>query len=687
MICIEVDNRFKHIIEAPEDNSKIIIKGPTGSGKSTILLERYIYMVEKLNIPSEKILILLLNRTQSLDWRAKTFLKSSSAIWRTSYYGFIQNELKIFYPIVLKNCGSILDRRIKPTFLTFESAQFLVSTVIKSHREKKGIFAGVASYTDRISIDLTSNLVKAATSGISYDQIGNRLFNSLEIKDDIKKQVFMDADNITRAYRNKCIELGVFDFGMAVDLYNSCLMTDDAYKEQLRKRVQHLIIDNLEECVPTEVDFIESVLPNVKSCLLGYNYEGGYGEIFGSNHKYVKERLIDKCKIIDLNNSYTCKSFMYEFSDMIFENIDGQKQSKASNGADIERNSPAELRSEMLEMVGDRIIRLIREEGYVPCDIAILSTYADPVTEFVIGRILERYGYSLRNYTRKSRVIDNPFSQALITLAELCHPNFNLLPNRDNVRALIRLILRIDPIRSSILAEEICRQKPYAKFPDIEFPGLVERIGYYNIEKYEYIRNWIDEYRNQESALSIDAFLQKVFLEILVSSDLSDNDILQAKNLIDSAQSFVEIVSRFKNISADKGFLEMVRSGIKAAESIYELEEKIDSNTVILTTPVAYLSCSINSKILILTSLSSKNWTPRSIKELTNVHVLTKTWDEKSIYTEELEEVNQREYLAMLIRAVIKRCGHKLITFESVLSANGFENDGILSEYFDEILK
>ena len=64
-------------------------------------------MVENLNVPSNEILILLLNRTQSLEWRKNTILKSSSNIWRTSYYGFIQNEINSFYPLILKNCDEI----------------------------------------------------------------------------------------------------------------------------------------------------------------------------------------------------------------------------------------------------------------------------------------------------------------------------------------------------------------------------------------------------------------------------------------------------------------------------------------------------------------------------------------------------------------------------------------------------
>jgi len=502
----------------------------------------------------------------------------------------------------------------------------------------------------------------------------------------MKRKIFKDADDITRAYRDKCMNLGIIDFGMAVDLYHNYLLTDDMYRQKLNERVRHLIVDNIEECVPTEVDLIELLLPSIDTCLLGYNYEGGYGEVFGGNHEYVKERIIDKCAVVELGKSHTCKEYMYEFSEMLFDSIENQKSLKFNKAAEIERNPAVELRSEMLELIGERIIKLIEEENYEPSDIVVVATHADPVTEYVIGRILEKRGHGIKNLARKNRVIDNPFTQALITLTELCHPSFRILPNRDDVKSLIRLLLKIDPVRSSILAGEICSQRPFAKFPDVEFPGVVEKIGYYNIKKYEYVRNWIEEYKNWDTLLPINEFLQKVFLEILVSEDLTESDILQAKNLIDSARTFSEVISKFNNMNANKGFVDMVRSGIKSSESIFELEEKTDGGSVILTTPVAYMSSSLKSKITILSSLSSKNWTPRSIKELTNVHVLTKTWDKGLIYTEEIEEQKQKHYLAMLMRMMLKRCEHRLITYESNLSANGFENDGILSEFFNDIL-
>ena len=610
-------------------------------------------MVEKLKVPSEKILILLLNRTQSLEWRTRTVLEGSGAILRTSYYGFIQEEIKTYYPIILKNCNEIEKKDIKPVFLTFEAAQFLVSIVLEWRRQNKGYFSGVTSFSDRLAIDMTSNLVRAAISDIPYNEIGKRLYEALEKKEETKKQVFREADDIITAYRKRCMELGIFDFGMAVELYNKYLITDETYREQLFKRIDHLIVDNIEECVPTEVDFIDFLLPHLKTCLMGYNHEGGYGEAFGSNHEYMKQKLLGRIETVELNKSFTCKDYMYEFSDMLFDAIENGSFKRCEPRKEIERVMPFELRSEMLEKAGEKILYLIEDEGYNPSDIVVISNYADPVSEFVIGRCLEKHGYELKNLARKSRIIDNPFSQALITLAQLCHPSYGFVPGRDDVRALLRMVLKIDPVRSSVLAGEILAQKPFAEFPDIEFPGLVERVGYYNIEKYEYIRNWIKEYKELEKPLDINEFFQKVFLEVLISTEVSQKDILETKKLIDSAKSFVDVVSRF-NRNANKDFLDVVRRGIKSGESIFELEEKLSGNFVLMSTPVAYLASSLKSKVTILLSISSSHWTPRSIKEITNIHVLTKTWDVKDIYTEEMEEKNQKHYLAVLIRSLFK---------------------------------
>ena len=58
----------------------------------------------------------------------------------------------------------------------------------------------------------------------------------------------------------------------------------------------------------------------------------------------------------------------------------------------------------------------------------------------------------------------------------------------------------------------------------------------------------------------------------------------------------------------------------------------------------------------------------------------------QKIFIQKILKRKPKRYVAVLMRSILKRCGEKVITFESMLSANGYENDGILSEYFDELI-
>ena len=126
----------------------------------------------------------------------------------------------------------------------------------------------------------------------------------------------------------------------------------------------------------------------------------------------------------------------------------------------------------------------------------------------------------------------------------------------------------------------------------------------------------------------------------------------------------------------------MIKNNVKSAESIFDMEERGDKDEVILCTPMTYLSNSLSHKVILLIGLSSNHWTPRCAKELSNPYVLTSTWEDYDVYTEEIEEENQKKNIAILLRALIKRCSEKFITFESRYSSDGFENDGVLSNLF-----
>lgn len=662
---------------------KVILYGTTGTGKTTTLIDKYIKLIKEDKVKSEEILVLLMNRNQSLSWREKSILDISGRIIRTSFFGFVQEEITTFYPLILKAVPEINKATIRPVFLTFETSQYLLSMLIEKSRDNFNAFFDVADKDYKIAIDISSNFVKAAASNLSYKDIGARLYGALELQTENKKILFSEIDKITESYRKRCLECGVMDFAMAIDFYNTILLKDKDYLDSLKKRFKYLIVDNLEEAVPSQIDFISKLLDIVSGASLSYNFDGGYGSIFGANKEYVEKTLLHKCDIKKLDNKpYTCKDTMVEFSDMLYDGImDKSKKVKLNpDNINIIRRPETVLRSDMLEDAGNYIKELI-DKGYKPEDIAIVSTFADIVTEYVLQSRVEKKGVKITNIARKSRFIDNKFVYAMITLAYLCHPDEKIIPTKDDVRALVNMLLNLDPIRSSILADIICNQNPFAMFPPVEDEEVIERIGYSNVARYNFVRDWINNYRSGEK-LDIDIFFQRVFTEILLVYGATEEDIIDIKRLIDSAHNFKTTISRFNTLDVNKGFLLMIKNGVKSAESIFDMEERGNNNEIVLCTPMTYLSNSLTHKVILLLGLSSSHWTPRCAKEISNPYILTPTWNASDTYTEEIEDENQKKNIAILLKSLIRRCSEKFVTFESRYSSDGFENDGILTTLF-----
>lgn len=661
---------------------KKIICGATGVGKTTRLINTYKELVES-GVRSEEILVLLMNRSQSLSWREKSTFNVSGRIVRTSFFGFVQNEITTFYPIILKNVPEIKSKTVKPVFLTFESSQYLLSMLIESRRNSSDAFYAISDRDSKIAVDISSDFVKAVAASLSYKDIGSRLYSALEIQTDEKKTVFSEVDRVIEDYRKRCLECGVMDFAMAVDFYNTVLLKDEDYIKSLKKRFKYLIVDNLEEAVPMQADFVSMFLDIVDGALISYNKDGGYGSIFGGNKAYVENVVLKKCNVEEMKNMpYTCKKEMVEFSEMLFEGLTykDNKVKLNADGVSFIRVPETVLRSDMLEQVSDMVVKLL-SDGYSPKDIALVSTFADVVTEYVLESKLKKNSVKITNIARKSRFIDNKFVYALITFAYLCHPDDKIVPTRDDVRALVSMLLDIDPIRSSILAKVICSQNPYAEFPPVESEDIMDRIGYSNVNRYNFIRNWINDYR-KGTPLDIDVFFQKVFTEILLVYGAEEQDIIDIKRLIDSSNGFKETISRFNTIDVNKGFLTMVKNGVKSAESIFDMEERGGDDEIVLCTPMTYLSNSLSHKVILMIGISSSHWTPRCAKEISNPYVLSPTWNIGDTYTEEVEEENQRKNIAIVLRALTKRCQEKFITFESRYSSDGYENDGMLPTLF-----
>jgi hypothetical protein len=642
--------------------------------------------MDKLGIPGNSILVLVSNRTQLFDWNSCISSSTSSNPWCRTYNGFIKEELNTFYPLLTENCKEILDKDIRPLNLSTDGAVHLISKVIQARREKDGIFPSLVSSNERIAAVIANNLCEAALEGIPANEIGTRLYESLEKKDIEKKRIFEDMDKVLTDYRKKCLELGVFDVGMAVEAYNAHMLENDKYKQLFFNRIRYFIVDDIQECPYVELKLIELLLGRPCGAILAYDGEYSKWGLAHDNKNTIEKLVVSNCKVIETVAGIDKDHVFNEMADKLFLSIKNGVAVKHEAACHIERHPPLELRSEMLEKLSERVCSLIENERYLPSDIVIISTYADTVTELVIGNILCRKGYKLFNPVSRRNISDNRLCSSMLVFAKLCHPEYSLYPEKDKVKLLLQSLLGLDPVRSAIIARKTVNTFPFPQLPELDELGdLIFNDKSLEI-RYMNLVDWVSIYKKQEGRKEIGVFLQAALIEVFLSDKFNDDEFGKAKRMIDEAESYSGTASKFNRVTG-RDYIEMAEKLSKEQDNTFYDEDILNGEHIILTTPSAYLSCNSNRKVMIFCSLSSRNWSPGRAKELTNQRILSATWQKGMVYTTRHEEEDNKEYVASMIRALIKKGSEKIITFESQLSENGYENDGVLSDIFMGIAK
>ncbi|MFU0799228.1 MAG: UvrD-helicase domain-containing protein [Xylanivirga thermophila] len=678
-----LDKKQQEILNLPI-NSKVIIKGCVGSGKTTVLKERYLKLIRD-GLDSSRILVMVLNRGQSLIWQEEVDDMVPGEVMRTSYFGFVQREVRTYWPVVLNVCSKIRRHDIEPNYLSFEAAQHLMNQTIDRYRER-GFLPDISAPSHDIGMQLMNALTSASLANIPYNQIGTRLYGGRYDANLMDMALYDQMDTIIEDYINKCLECGCLDYAMSAYIYNDILLGDDVYQASLKDRFDALLVDNCEEMTPAAANLIDFLLSNVKNAFFSFGYDGGYSRFYGAHPEYVLKVIEPQCASFSLDKSYTCTQSMCRFAREFGDGIKtGLIPFVLVNTVDIEWAIDTDLRSEMLDRVGCTVQKLV-DEGYAPNDIAVISPFVDPVLEGVLHNFLNDKGIEVVNSTRRRRAKDNSFINAMVTFASIAHPEYEILPDRKDIGDAVGLILGIDPIRADLLAQAIVREKPYM-LPAVEDIAWRGRIGIENSKKYAYVREWLLDYI-KGPFIPIDGFFKRMFMDILVPLPQSRQNINYCKQLIDTASAFLDSLSAIEDEKkAGREFILTILKGAKGAETILDMQEVMEREGVLLTTPINYLSTSRHKKVQIWCDIRSNIWLPRDIKELFNPYVLSVDWDMDGRLTPDKEEYFAFEKLSVIVKSLLCRCGERVILSSSRYNGQGYEEEGLLAMFWDKALK
>lgn len=614
----------------------IIVNDILNDRKINDIKDKYIEFANKETYKTNNILLLVPNNKIKFKYNKLINLKISEEINISTYNSFLIKEVVKFWPIIQQKYNNIINHKVKPSIINSSLSDYILNKIVKEKRTIEGFFNDITASNRNIASSISFNINKGCQSLIDLNDIGNRIYYSKHNQSKIDRFSYSQMQEIINEYLDLLLKNSTMDNSIAIYLYNEFLLKDEEYVNNLRRRVNYLIVDSLENCTVSEVDFIDILLDSVKESYMYINQTKDYAAFNNVDMKYIKDKLFNKCKFI--KSSETSEVNINELFKL---------------NKDIELNQNMQLYSQMLIDASNKVVELIKK-GYRAKDIAIISPISNTITEYEIKNTLLKNNIGFYSTKQDKRIIDYPYAHALMVASCIFYECEELLNSEDYI-SFISLLLNTNKIR----AKKILSKK-------LEADKYIEIINYIRSKK-------LDD-------INIYEFLIKFYIDKLLELPKGKENVKICKKIIQESENFTENISLLginNDKSKEKIFIEALKSSIKDYYTLLELEDFKDEDLVVLTTPYTYISHNMKSDIQIWLDIGSNMWSMKSEKEISNVHVLKKSFIEGNIYTEDIEEFYKEYYLNNTIYNLLLNT-EKVYAYKSEYTVNGYIQEGSL---------
>ena len=701
----------QQVVDSPLD-SKLFVSGPAGTGKTTAGVEWMRHLLAQ-GVPGESILMLTPQRSWQepyLDLLYSPERRAGGEVTPATIGGLARRMCDLFWPLAGEAAG-FANPSQPPVFLTLETAQYYMAHLVRPLLDE-GYFESVTIDRNRLYSQIIDNLNKAAVIGFPHTDIGSKLDLSY-FGDPAQRRVYQDAQECANRFRQYCLDHNLLDFSLQLEVFAETLWKQDIVKDYLTRNYRHLIYDNVEEDGPRAHDIVAEWLADFQSALLIYDEDAGFRYFLGADVQtgWALRELCDEQ--IQLQESFVMSEDVANLSAGLVDeivpgqtsNVEGQYSSDAltilkriGSETDTPRYYP-----ELLDAVVNEIQSLVRRPEYVegssnlvsPSQIVILTPYLSDALRFSITHRLETANIPWRSHRPSRSLKDEPASHALITLAALAHPHWNIHPPKFDVAyALMQSIDGLDLVRAQLLTDIVYRQRDLqlSTFDQIK-PDVQERITFSVGNRYSTLRNWIEEYRTSD-VLPLDHFLRKLFGEVLSQAGFgyhrNFDSVRVAASLVESVKKFrlaLDLTGTLREnlLGLGKEYIQMLQDGVIAA-SYLEGWQNEDKDAVLIAPAHTFLMMNRPVTIQFWLDAGSSGWYERLSQPLTHPYVLSRGWQEGRQWTDADDVQYSKEAMARLVSGLLHRCRERVYLGISELGESGFEGRGELLRVFQKVL-
>jgi hypothetical protein len=499
------------------------------------------------------------------------------------------------------------------------------------------------------------------------------------------------------------MQRNLLDFSLQLELFWNHLWPHPLVHEYLLTTYRHLIYDNVEEDVPRAHDLIREWLPHFESGLLLYDEEAGYRRFLGADidtgwglrdlctgQVTFSESLVMSPAVQDLESSLA-----YAIDPTIVGAPPRTPPMTAGPQASALGRLSCRFYPELLDAVVDRIKSLVDVDGLPASELVLVAPYLSDALRFAITSRLQAAGIPWKTHRPSRALRDEPTTRALLTLADIAHPHWNIRPSPHDVSRAFMLTLHMDLVRAQLLAEIVYRLKDFSLSSFEQIQGAQqERITYTYGNRYSRLREWLVSYR-KTPPLQLDHFLRRLFGELLSQPGYGLHDDLDAARV---AGSLVESVHKFRMamepalsesettaFDLGKEYAAMLEDGVLAAQYL-ESWQPGSEEAVLIAPAYSFLMMNRPATLQFWLDPGSDGWFQRLDQPLTHTRVLSRGWPAGRKWTFADEELANTDSMRRLALGLLRRCRGGIVLCMSSLGEAGFEQRGRLLEAFQSVV-
>lgn len=693
---------FQSAIVTSPLHRKLFLSGPAGCGKTSAAVERMRFLLEQ-GVPGEQILLLTPQRSLQepyLDLLYSPERGAGGEVTPATVGGLARRMCELFWSLAAEPAGFAHPEK-PPVFLTLETAQYYMAHLVRPLLEA-GYFESVTIDNNRLYSQIIDNLNKAAVIGFPHTEIGARL-DAAYFGDPAQRRIYADAQECASRFRQYCLEHNLLDFSLQFEIFTNILWREQIVRDYLIRTYRHLIYDNVEEDVPRAHDLLREWLPFFDSALLIYDEDAGFRYFLGADVQ-TAWALRECCdEHIRTQENFVMAEGVAALRKSLVQAIAPQGQAQ-THEHELQRESDKTAQAlsilqsrfypQLLDAVTAEIERLVRG-GVQPEEIVVIAPYLPDALRFSITHRLERVQIPWRSHRPSRALRDEPASRALITLAALAHPGWDIHPPKFDVAyALMQSIEGLDLIRAQLLTEIVYRPRELRLSPFDQIKAdIQDRITFSVGNRYSLLRGWIEAYR-ASSPLPLDHFLRRLFGEVLSQAGFgfhrNFDSVRVAASLVESVKKFrMALEADFQNLedfqSLGREYISMLQDGVIAASYLegWRSEEK---NAVLVAPAHTFLMMNRPVSFQFWLDAGSSGWYERLSQPLTHPFVLSRWWLPGRVWSDADDVHYSREALGRLVSGLLHRCRERIYLCLSELGESGFEQRGELLRAFQRVL-